>query len=227
MAFVHSPKIVTNGLVLALDAGNTKSYPGTGTTWFDKSGRGNNGTLTNGPTFNSGNGGSIVFDGVDDVVVGTSGTYYIKNSGDPITLNTWVKPSRLGGQYQDIITNRSGSNSYNWILYQHTNDGSIQFHGISQNKSTYIPTTGVWLNITVTVNTSNLYSLFFNGSLYSASSNFQYGPNTSNRLSIGAGDAPYIEPFLGSISNIQIYNRALSASEVLQNYNATKGRFGL
>jgi hypothetical protein len=66
MSFVHSPKIVTDGLVLSLDAGNVKSYPGSGTVWTDKSGFNNNGTLTNGPTFNSANGGSIVFDGVDD-----------------------------------------------------------------------------------------------------------------------------------------------------------------
>ncbi len=68
MSFVHSPKIVTDGLVLALDAGNTKSYTSGSTTWFDKSGNANNGTLTNGPTFSSANGGSIVFDGVDDRV---------------------------------------------------------------------------------------------------------------------------------------------------------------
>jgi len=68
MSFAHSPQIVTNGLVLALDAGNTKSYVSGSTTWFDKSGRGNNGTLVNGPTFNTGSLGSIVFDGVNDYV---------------------------------------------------------------------------------------------------------------------------------------------------------------
>ena len=68
MGLAHSPKIVTNGLVLCLDAGNTKSYPGSGTAWTDLSGRGNNGTLTNGPTYSSTNGGSVVFDAVDDYV---------------------------------------------------------------------------------------------------------------------------------------------------------------
>jgi hypothetical protein len=226
MSFSNGPTIVTNGLVLALDAGDRNSYVSGSTTWIDLAGT-NNGTLLNGPTFNSGSGGSIVFDGADDVVVGTAGAYYIKSTGDPITVNVWVKPSRLGGQYQDIITNRFSSTSYNWILYQHTNDGSIQFHGSDQNKSNYIPVTGSWLNVTVTVSTSRVYSLYFNGSLYSTSSNFAYGPNPGNRLSIGAGDTPYTEPFLGSIATTQIYNRALSADEVTQNYNATKGRFGL
>ena len=68
MAFSFSPRIVTDGLVLYLDAANQRSYPGSGTTWSDISRGGNNGTLVNGPTFDPGNGGSIVFDGVDDYV---------------------------------------------------------------------------------------------------------------------------------------------------------------
>ena len=67
-AAASGPNIVEDGLVLALDAGNTKSYPGSGTTWTDLSGKGNNGTLTNGPTFDSGNGGAIFFDGGNDYV---------------------------------------------------------------------------------------------------------------------------------------------------------------
>jgi hypothetical protein len=227
MSAFGGPNIIDNGLVFYLDAGNIKSYQSGSTTWFDKSGFANNGTLINGPTFNTGSGGSIVFDGVDDVVVGATGSYYIKNSGDPITVNVWVKPGRLVGQYQDIVTNRSGSTSYNWILYQHADDGSIQFHGANQNKSNYVPTIGVWVNVTATVTTSKLYSLYFNGNLYSTLSNFEYGPKVSNRLSIGAGDTPYVEPFLGSIATTQIYSTALSAQEVLQNYNATKSRFGI
>ena len=73
MAIKHSPRIVTDGLVLYLDAANTKSYPGSGTTWTDISGKSNNGTLTNGPTFDSGNKGTIVFDGSNDYVSETSG----------------------------------------------------------------------------------------------------------------------------------------------------------
>ena len=68
MAFNYSPRIIQDGLVLYLDAANTKSYPTTGTTWSDLSRRGNNGTLTNGPTFNSSNGGIIVFDGINNYV---------------------------------------------------------------------------------------------------------------------------------------------------------------
>ena len=68
MGLSHSPNIVTDVLVLCLDAANRRSYPGSGNSWLDLSGNGNNGTLTNGPTYSSANGGSLVFDGVDDYV---------------------------------------------------------------------------------------------------------------------------------------------------------------
>lgn len=68
MAFSFSPRAVTNGLILSLDAANTRSYPGSGTVWTDLSRSGINGTLTNGPTFNTANGGNIVLDGTDDYV---------------------------------------------------------------------------------------------------------------------------------------------------------------
>ena len=81
MALSHSPLIVTDGLVLCLDAANKKSYSGSGTTWTDRSGNGNNGTLVNGPTFDSGNGGSIDFDGVDDNVnLGNDSSFDLKVS---------------------------------------------------------------------------------------------------------------------------------------------------
>jgi hypothetical protein len=66
MALSHSPSIVTDGLVLCLDAGNPKSYPGSGTTWTDLSGNGNNGTLVNGVGYSGDNLGSLSFDGVND-----------------------------------------------------------------------------------------------------------------------------------------------------------------
>ena len=85
MSFNNGPTIVTNGLVLALDAGDRNSYPGTGTTWRDLSGNNNNGTLTNGPTFNTGSLGSIVFDGVDDYVLINAFSLLA-----PLTICSWV-----------------------------------------------------------------------------------------------------------------------------------------
>ena len=90
----HGPSIITQGLVLALDAADRNSYPGTGTAWTDLSGNGNNGTLTNGPTYNSANGGSIVFDGSNDYV-NFSYNSSLNIGGLNITLSSWVRPTSL------------------------------------------------------------------------------------------------------------------------------------
>ena len=100
--FAHSPKIVTDGLVLALDAGNTKSYVSGSTTWFDKSGGGNNGTLINGPTFSSANGGSIVFDGVDDYVLVNKTLMANAPTG---TFDIWFNLATTAGVAPSHLTN--------------------------------------------------------------------------------------------------------------------------
>ena len=95
-----SGPIITSGLVLFLDAGNTSSYPGSGTTWTDLSGNGNNGTLTNGPTYTSSNGGAIVFDGINDFV--NSGSS-ISLPGD-ISVFAWVYASSFNTDWNLIVT---------------------------------------------------------------------------------------------------------------------------
>ena len=99
MAFIHSPKIITDGLVLALDAGNTKSYPGSGTVWTDLSGNNNTGTLTNGPTFNAANGGSIVFDGTNDYVTLPIST----TSGQALTYFGWLYSTESTSIYKNFV----------------------------------------------------------------------------------------------------------------------------
>jgi hypothetical protein len=101
MAFNYSPKIITDGLVLYLDAANTRSYPTNGTIWSDLSRNNNNGTLINGPTFNSANGGSIVFDGVDDRVSRNSAI----DTGQNFTINAWIFPTLLGTTRRTIMSN--------------------------------------------------------------------------------------------------------------------------
>ena len=93
MAFNYSPNIITDGLVLYLDAANTKSYPGSGTTWRDLSKSQLNGTLTNGPTFNSANGGSIVFDGTNDYVdnIGDLSSFSFIQNTNIFSVSFWFK----------------------------------------------------------------------------------------------------------------------------------------
>jgi hypothetical protein len=223
---IDYPATVTNGLVLNMDAGFTPSYPTTGTTWYDLSGNSINGTLTNGPTYSSSGGGSVVFDGTDDRVVADT-SLIDRTDGQEITVSCWIRPNRLGGQYQVFCTNRSNDTSrYNWIFYQHTNNGAVSFHGgISQFISTYIPTVNVWVNVTNTVTSAGLSTLYANGTSVYSVSGYTYGL-TASRLGIGA-DPGGQEAFQGNVASTQIYNRALSAAEITQNYNAQKGRFGL
>jgi hypothetical protein len=223
---IDYPAIMTNGLIFNADAGFTPSYPTSGTTWYDLSGNSINGTLTNGPTYSSSGGGSISFDGTDDRSVADT-SLIDRTDGQEITVSCWIRPSRLGGQYQVFCTNRSNDTSrYNWIFYQHTNNGAVSFHGgNNQFISTYIPTVNTWVNVTNTVTSAGLSTLYANGVSVYAVSGYSYGL-TASRLGIGA-DPGGQEAFQGNVASTQIYTRALTAAEVLQNFNATKTRFGL
>jgi hypothetical protein len=227
MGVYAGPDVVENGLVLALDAANPKSYPGSGTTWTDLSGRNFTATLVNGPTYSSANAGTITFDGTNDVVNGDT-TVIDRSNGQEITVSCWIKPSRTSGQYSVFCTNRSNNASlYNWIFYQHTNDGAISFHGIGQYKSSYVPTTNVWINVTNAVTSAGVSTLYINAVSTFVQTGYNYGNSTSiGRLGIGA-DPGGQEPFQGNIAQVSIYNRALTAQEIQQNYNALKGRFGI
>jgi hypothetical protein len=223
--------VVSNGLVLALDAAKKDSYPGSGTVWRDISGNGNNGTLTNGPTFNSNNGGSIVFDGVDDYVI--SNTPSILNLSQPTTLNIWFYFNSFSPINPRLIECRDSSNSIQLIRDASTNKIATKnsnFESGNSGIAWVTITTGVWYNISVVwVPSLTTTILYLNGISQSGSafSNIATG-NQNNKIVLGARSDFQSSTWMnGRISNLQIYNRALSATEVLQNYNATKGRYGL
>ena len=172
------------------------------------------------------NDGTFSFNGTSDRFVSPS-TLFNRNDGQEITVSCWIKPSRLGGQYQIICENRSNDASiYNWILYQHINDGAISFHGDAQNKTTYIPTIGAWINVTNTVTAAGVSTLYINGVSNSVVTGYTYGNGTPGLLCVGA-DGNSAEAYQGAISAIQIYNRALSATEIKQNFDTLRGRYGL
>jgi len=168
--------------------------------------------------------GTFSFNGTSDGIT-SSTTLFNRVSGDPMSVSVWIKPGRLGGQYQDIVVNRSDS-LYNWMLYQHTNDGSIQLHGAAQNKSSYIPSIGSWIHVVATVDSSGTYLLYINGVVQQTVTGYSYANMTPSLLCIGKfGTAN--EFYQGSISNVSIYNRALTADQVTQNFNALRGRYGI
>jgi hypothetical protein len=208
--------IVTDGLIFNLDAGFTPSYPKNGTTWYDVSGS-NNGTLTNGPTFS---GDSIVFDGTNDLVQ----TQYLGiTETNPRTFSMWFNPDI--NQNKNLLGYGKQSSLQMWdiILYQ----GAVGVHLYQTQAEANTPyTAGVWQNITFTYTHPTIKS-YMNGVYKNSYTNSNINTVGNEYLNIGKGTySPYFY-FNGNIGTTLIYNRALSADEVLQNYNAQKGRFGL
>ena len=210
--------IITNGLLLSLDAGNSLSYSGTGTTWTDMSGNGNNGTLTNGTSYSSENGGVMVFDGVNDYV---SRSNFIGNS-TTFTVCHWINLSS-NQTTRTIFSNYTGSGWVTGISDSSVN--VIKFYlGGAHLYATYPLEINKWYYVCVTYNNGNP-TIYINGVLNSTTTgNISFGSLATNNDIGRLGDGR--QYFNGKISNLQTYNRALSASEILQNFDGTKTRFG-
>jgi hypothetical protein len=223
--------IVTNGLVLNLDASRTSSYPNAGTTWTDISGNGNNGTMVNGPIFGTASGGQITFDGVNDYVeMGTITSLNLIN----ISISVWVKPTTIT-DYIPVIGRYHNTTTYNgWELYYFKSTNKFYFGG-RESSSSYLQvmsnntySINNWYNITG-VKSGNVWSLYVNGvldnSLTLGSGTIAFGTNSIQIGGLITSGASYYGK--SDISQSIIYNRALSQSEITQNFNATKFRFGL
>ena len=218
MAGFSGPNIVENGLVLALDAADKNSYVGSGTSWKDVSGNVNNATLTNGPTFSAANMGSIVFDGVDD---------YVNNSQLTITGNqsfswgAWIRPTATGTP----VFFGNNSTGLGMVSYWDSANNKVRVGTWALDRltsgTTILPST--WGYTFWTWNGTTLTS-YTNGIADGTATGFSF--NISN-IYTTIGNAVNSQYFNGRISQTFIYNRALSATEALQNYNATKTRFGL
>lgn len=224
---VEPEEIVTDGLVLNLDAGDYASYPRSGTTWYDISGNGLTGALTNGPTYDSANKGSIVFDGSNDnVPVGNIGSF------TAMTFCTFIKRNGNQISYAGLIFNREANPNITGLNFRYNNE--LGYHWNS-NSSSYnwisglAPPDGEWFMsaLTVTSTSATMYLCTSSG-ISTATNNISHGSTTLNDLIIGldeggAGNRYY----KGNIGTIQIYNRALSSTEISQNFNALRGRYGI
>lgn len=221
-------KIVTDGLVLCLDAADRNSYVSGSTTWFDVASS-NNGTLVNGPTFNTGSGGSIVFDGVDDQVYTTSGDVF--NIQGPGNITAVLKVNNTGSKASTSILNILKPNNGIQIGYRDygVSFGIFKYGGgfmLPITDSTNIPQQNEITFISVNFSGSNI-EYYKNGTLRQSTSVAVNQTGLAPYVISGYTIAQYAETFTGNIYATQIYNRTLSAQEVLQNYNAQKSRFGL
>ena len=228
MAVYGGPDIVTDGLVLCLDAGNSRSYPGSGSTWTDLSGNGNNGTLVNGVGYNSGNKGSLVFDGVNDYV-----NFFAPNLSTTTTVEMWVK---LGGSY-------AGKMFFGWLMYDvwcssgHLgyNTGNGDVYGISSSNVSSLGLVNNWKHYVFEMrsNVSYTNNKIYINTISQTLSQQQTSENAGNRnFNSGDGriagwrnDVNYPIPM--NCSFFKVYNRALTPQEIQDNYLATKGRYGL
>ncbi len=238
MGYSYGPSIVKDGMVLCLDAANRKSYAGSGTSWVDLTGNNNSGSLINGPAFSNANGGNIAFDGTNDYV---NCGEFANNLGE-MSAGVWVNTSYTGGSYVWFISKIADvSTGAGWALGT-WNFGKVVFitqnAGGAQYKQLDVPTptfsyAGKWTHImgTLTGGVNGTIRIYINGvsqALRDSSTGIVTNTSTSEPVSIGKKDNYGGSGWLsGNIAIASVYNRALSASEVLQNYNATKGRFGL
>jgi hypothetical protein len=218
-----STSIVSTGLQLYLDAGQIASYPGSGTTWTDLSGAGNNGTLTNDPTYSATDGGSIVFDGTNDFVQ-CSGSLTVTAA----TFVSWIRRNGTQGTYDGILfsrgTNTTGMNFQvsNQLGY-HWNDANNTYDW--QSGLTVPDATWCMIAVSVTSTAATAYLCQTSGTT-TATNTVSHSSSTLDDIKIAQDDAGS-RFFNGRIATAMIYDRALSADEIATNFNALRSRYGI
>jgi hypothetical protein len=221
LAFHYSPRVVTDGLVLYLDAANPYSYVSGSLNWNDLSRSQTSGSLINGPTYSSANLGSIVFDGVDDRVQCPKVITTVA-----FTVSMWINISTIIRAESNFLT-QDVNNDVGRLLLRVLSTGRIEiFIGGNRFSSSSVVSINTWYHITCTRDNSGFGSIYVNGFLDS-SGNLNTNLITDTNTVIAYFPRIPGSSFPGRVATTQIYNRALPQIEVLQNYNATKGRFGL
>jgi hypothetical protein len=229
MAIIIDPNIASSGLVLYLDVANIRSYSGSGLTISDLSGFGNTGILTNGPTFSGLNGGYIVLDGTNDHIdCGNSSSLSDIGGSSNVTASAWVYYTAYGG----------GGNSYSvitvkgfpWTWLMENPSNIFQFRISAGGSDVQVADTSThllntWYNVVGTYDGSNM-RIYVNGALKNTRA--QTGTLGSNSITAKVGTYQGTNYNLnGRIANVSIYNRALSASEIKNNFEATRDRYGI
>ena len=227
MGTSYNPHIVSDGLVLCLDAANPRSYPGSGSTWYDLSGNGNNGDLVTGNMgVDNWSNGVFDFNGSNEQVL-TSNVELDLSQG--MTIIQFVKPTNiLSGSYAGSFSYRNGLHNINLL---HFDTGRIRLETYGSNQlysSTGLFNVGDWyfcaasFSGTTIDGGSGTSKIYFNGEL-TISGTRNGTPGTNAPFIIGN----YGNYFNGLISNTMFYSRELSAQEIRQNFNATRGRYGI
>lgn len=222
----YNASIATTGLGMCLDAGNTRSYPGSGTNWYDVSGNQNTNSLINGPTYNSSNGGTLIFDGVNDYSSGTSTSSLY--TGD-MTAEVWIKVNANSADWVRMVGTGGNAGNRTFGLWYATDRRMLwQRYGGVTDPAIY-PTTpvldiGSWYHIVATTSGSS-HALYLNG--VSIGTATAAGPWTASGEAITVGYAGFHAYTNSNIGIVRLYTVGLTATQVLQNFNATRGRYGI
>jgi hypothetical protein len=224
MSYSFGKSIVKDGLVFYVDAANGLSYSGSGTTLSDLIGN-DNGTLTNGPVFSSDNGGKFIFDGTDDYIRFST---LNPEQNSSLSYSLWVRPTS---------TSSDGTLLGNWatsyMTYFDVGGAVANFRSLirlsngglaATDVNTANATLNAWNYVTTTLDSTDM-RLYVNGVLNQTSSSGAGAATGGNGSGIGAEDALGARYFTGDIATCEVYNRAITAAEVVQNYNALKQRF--
>lgn len=225
MATHYKPHIVTDGLVLYLDATNSKSYLSGATTWNDLSGKENNSSLNSTAPYVK---GGIYFDGTTSYGEISQNTNHI--SSNPMTIDIWLYPTYFPGSGGIILMDRpTYIDSYGIQYFTLDSYGVIAIRGTSSTMATSISRLALnrWNNLVTVCNGTNV-NMYFDGISSTITGQIETITESSYNMNITRyPTSPGNYNFYGSIDSIKIYNRALSVKEILQNYNAIKGRFNL
>ena len=216
------PQLVKSGLTFLVDASNPESYPGNGTVWYDISGKNYNINLLNGPTYSGEYGGAIVFDGTNDYGITRSLTQ-LEMGNRSCTIGAWFRTTDSTGA---IATKRGAGSGYQHYIY----GGKLYADGYSTSTGVFsasaINNNTVKYGVVVFDYPNSTIRLYINGVADNTASLSSGGNDTSAYFNI-ARSQQYTDHFAGTIYSVQVYNKALSATEILQNFNAGRGRFSL
>lgn len=221
MSTSAGPNIVEDGLVLYLDAANENSYPGTGTTWTDLSNSANNGTLVNGVGYSSNNQGYLIFDGTNDEIICTNNSSVQINVG---TISSWFNANNGNTGTNGIIAKQSAWGLFVWDNTLRTYDwgnSTVRDTGITVGNSTWNYAAMTFTE--TTGNPSNNAIIYLNAIPVLTTT----VKHSNHNVTVQIGEANANQNFGGFISNSSIYNRVLTASEIKQNFNALRGRYGI
>jgi hypothetical protein len=230
MGLIHSPRIVTDGLILCLDAASKRSYTGAGTAWNDLIG-GVDLTLINGAAFNSADAGSIVFDGTNDYAHNPSVPSDLHfDDADEFTCAFWVKCDDASKSRDSMVSIKGGAGNQNnmngWSI-GHDTTANYEWqvgNGVSFSLFGFGSINEEWQHVAVSHTSGNITCYVGSVSVYNGSAGNHSLFAGTNELYIGKRDG-LGEYHNGNIACIQIYNKALTHNEIKQNYSATRGRF--